>query len=168
MLQCTATDEVIAALAASPRGLIAIDGFQASGKSTLARSIGAALALEVISVDDFLLRNQGSFYAHLDLAKLSSAVINKPNCVVEGVCCLQVLEALRLQPTVLVYVKRMAMWGWADEDELEQHASSGLPTEAPTDPLAVALRNLWDEVARYHTRFRPHEHANIIYERSAA
>ncbi len=168
MHHCSSTDEVIAALDASPRGLIAIDGFQASGKSTLARSVGAALGLEVICLDDFLVRNQGSFYEHLDLAKLSNAIMNQPNCVLEGVCCLKVVEALSLRQTVLVYVKRMVMWGWADEDELGRHESSSSSAEATTDPLAVALRNLWDEVAQYHAHFRPHEIANIVYKRSAA
>ena len=79
------------------------------------------------------------------------------------------IRALGRKADCLVYVKRMAIWGWADEDELESYAADGLgKLPAPVDPLAKSLCDLWDEVACYHTQFQPHLVANILYERSEA
>ncbi len=47
---------------------------------------------------------------------------------------------------VLVYVQRMAVWGWADADELEG------PDGSP----------LVREVRAYHKQYRPHERADIV------
>ncbi len=163
--RCSSQSEVVSALGREHTGVIAVDGFQGSGKTTLALELAKSIARRVVSADEFLHRNRGSFFEHLDLAKLSAAVGEGKDCILEGVCCLQMLQALKLSSATLVYVKRMAVWGWADEDELIQFDANGLPKEVPTDPLALALRGLWGEVAQYHVSFRPHEVACIVYER---
>ncbi|WP_367155643.1 hypothetical protein [Methylomonas sp. HYX-M1] len=149
--------------------LVAVDGFQASGKTTIARALGVGLGRRVISADDYLHRHQGSFFVNLDIERLAADVQALDSCVLEGVCCLQVLEAIGETSDCLVYVKRMAKWGWAEEDELEKYAVQGVAhLSKPTEPLAISLRTLWDEVARYHIQFQPHVVATITYERSEA
>jgi hypothetical protein len=167
VLRCATPAEVLDALASVPNGLIAVDGFQGSGKTTLAGELGKLIGREVLSADDFLHRDQGSFYAHLDLAKLSDTLDERHPCIFEGICCLQVLRGINRRPASLVYVKRMAVWGWADEDELTRCNCEGLLMEVATVTTGLPS-NLWDEVAAYHARFRPHECADIVYERSAA
>ena len=166
---CTSPEKVASALSMRAAGLVAIDGFQGSGKSTLAQAIGPALNLKVFKADDYLARNQGSFFDHLDLDRLVADVTAAGPCIVEGICCLKVLHALGRSADSLIYVKRMAKWGWADEGELESYTTNGLtPLQEPVEPLAKSPQNLWDEVRRYHTQFQPHVLANIVYERNAA
>lgn len=168
MQACITLQQVVKALSVLDSGLVAIDGFQGSGKSTLAKAIGQALKLKVFNADDYLARNQGSFFNHLDLDRLATDVTAAGPCIVEGLCCLQILHAIGRSADSLVYVKRMAIWGWADEDELESYAANGLaPLPEPVEPLAKSLQSLWDEAARYHTHFQPHLVANVVFERSA-
>jgi hypothetical protein len=82
--------------------------------------------------------------------------------IVSGVCILRVLEAVQLRPDVLVYVKRMRKWGWADEDEVNgdelERTAEALGVKAEAWPLQV-------EVREYHRRYCPHERAAIVLER---
>lgn len=156
-------------------GVIAIDGFQASGKTTLARALAEQLNLPLISADDYLLKNQGAFFEYLQLEKVSAALRIHERCIFEGVCCLKILQAVDADANLLVYVKRMAIWGWADESELESFASvsSATTDSSPLiaemhDPVQINIHNLWKEVAMYHGQYRPHEVANFVYERGAA
>ncbi len=171
---CFTPEDVASAISGDSHRLIAIDGFQGSGKTTLARTLGKLLNMPVVSADDYLNRNQGAFFGHLRIEELASALMNRGPCIFEGVCTLQILEAVGDQPNVLIYVKRMAIWGWADEDELGNVLATpnGSPPRAleaaeQLDPLQIALQGLWGEVAQYHRRYRPHEFAHVLYERSA-
>jgi hypothetical protein len=169
LIRCTTPEEVVTAALLQGAPLVAVDGFQASGKTTVASVLGVGLGRRVISFDDYLHRNQGSFFPSLDVERLAADVKAVESCILEGVCCRQVLQAIGETSACLVYVKRMAKWGWADEDELEAYTVHGLAhISRPTDPLAIPLRTLWEEVARYHTRFQPHLVATISYERGAA
>lgn len=161
-------DDIISLLPKDAPRLIAIDGFQAAGKTTLAKQLANHLCLTVVSADDYLNRNQGSFFRHLDLKKLSAVLCQQERCIFDGVCCLQVLQAIGVRANVLVYVKRMAIWGWADQEELETFVEGSSPfgSQEP-DPLQITLHNLWSEVAKYHHQYRPHLVANIIHERAA-
>ncbi|MEI8573729.1 hypothetical protein J0667_17445 [Methylomonas sp. WH-1] len=170
------TDEVASAI--SPKGLqvIAIDGFQASGKTTLARSLAAHWNLNIISADDFLHRNQGGFFANLKLKELSDH-LRKANTpyIFEGLCALQILDAVKVQPDLMIYVKRMTDHGWADGMALDTYMPSSddcvLPTQnfvEPLDLMKVILRTLWEEVAHYHKSYQPHKNASIFFERYAA
>ena len=70
----SAEEVVVSAISPKSMQVIAIDGFQASGKTTLARSLATHWNLQVISADDYLNRNQGGFFAHLKLEELSDAL----------------------------------------------------------------------------------------------
>ena len=155
--------------------VIAIDGFQASGKTTLASTLAEKLNMPLISADDYLLKNQGAFFEYLQLEKVSAALRRHERCIFEGVCCLKILQAVDTDANLLIYVKRMAIWGWADESELESFGSvSNSTTESSPlitemqDPLQINIHNLWKEVVLYHSQYRPHEVANLVYERGAA
>ena len=70
--------------------------------------------------------------------------------------------SLQLKPDVLIYVKRMAKWGWADEDEMNGNKLEELAALNSMNSSAPALRL---EVRQYHREFRPHEVADIVFER---
>ena len=167
--------EIASAVSTDSDRVIAVDGFQASGKTTLGRALAGHLGIRLVSADDYLNRNKGAFFDHLRLGELAGALTSPEPCIFEGVCALQILDAVGVIADKLVYVKRMAVWGWADSDELEPDLDlSGSPlhtlsvTKGPADPIQVALSKLWAEVAGYHKRYRPHEVADIVYERSDA
>lgn len=167
------TEEIVSAISPRSMQVIAIDGFQASGKTTLARSLATHWNLQVISADDYLNRNQGGFFAHLKLEELSDSLQKTTPCIFEGLCALQILEAVELSPDLMIYVKRMTIQGgWADAMEIDTSmlSSSGivLPTQnatEPLNPLQVSLRALWEEVAQYHKLYQPHKRADVFYER---
>ena len=170
MKLCSTPQQVVAAIA-QPARIIAVDGIQLSGKTRLARELGSELGLKVIKADDYLNKNQGSFFSQLNLTALAKDLGNSGPCIFEGICCLQVLGALGESADHLIYVKRMYASGWADEarlDAFEKHGPPLLDDSESPDPLAVHLRNLWIEVASYHLRYQPHKTASLTYARSAA
>ena len=142
MQRCATPEQVLSALSLHQYGIVAIDGFQGSGKSTLAQGMGSALNLKVFNADDYLDRNRGAFFDYLAMNRIAMDVGATGPCILEGLCCLKILHALGRKADCLVYVKRMAIWGWADEDELESYAADGLgKLPAPVDPLA---KSLWE------------------------
>jgi hypothetical protein len=132
--------------------VIVIDGWMASGKSCLANALAAQFAVAHCDLDAFLQSEREVFYSALRLDHLRSEIAKHQRIIVSGVCVLQVMEALHQVVDVLVYVQRMAVWGWADADEVEGAADTDLR------PLAC-------EVRAYHRRYRPHERADIVVER---
>jgi Ni2+-binding GTPase involved in maturation of urease and hydrogenase len=81
------TEEIVSAISPRSMQVIAIDGFQASGKTTLARSLATHWNLQVISADDYLNRNQGGFFAHLKLEELSDALQKTTPCHPRRIVC---------------------------------------------------------------------------------
>jgi broad-specificity NMP kinase len=143
--------------------VIAVDGFPGSGKSTLGAQVAAALDAQVVDFDDFLIRDQGEFISALKLTDLATAMDADQGLVVaSGVCMLLVLLRLQIKPDLLVYVKRMAIWGWADQDEVEGDEAEGatIITGSNLDHHPLDL-----EVHRYHRQFRPQDVADVVLER---
>lgn len=74
-----------------------------------------------------------------------------------GICLRQVLELIGCEADAHVYLKRMAMWGWADEDEL----TGGSLREIPGASGEVTRR----EMRAYHEQWRPHLRADYEFHR---
>lgn len=154
--------QVIRNWAPTPR-LIAIDGVPGSGKSTLRAHLVDFFSAHSVELDDFLVRDRGEFVGALRMGDLSAALSEQPGLViVSGACMLQVLERLQSAPDVLVYVKRMARWGWADEDEVESDQLEMLSNSFGLNDSDLSLNH---EVRLYHQKFRPQDKASIVFER---
>lgn len=167
---CVTPSEVLACIEPAHLTLIAIDGFPGSGKSALARKLSDRLGWQVVGADDYLNRNRGGFVEHLRLEELNSDLERRKPCVFEGLCALQTLESVNRKPDLLVYVKRMSAYGWAEGPDLEDFAAAPELQQVrvlPTTPIQLALRSLWVEVCSYHLKFEPQYQANIVYERGA-
>lgn len=95
---------------------IGIDGMHGVGKSTISGQLGTVLNLTYVEIDVFLERNKGGFVDFIDYDALKVA-IPKNDFIVEGVCLRQVTERLGLDVDLVVYVKRMHLGLWADEDD---------------------------------------------------
>ena len=76
--------------------IIGIDGDQGAGKTTLASELCENLEGEVVSVDDYLLKPNGSYLAQVDQQNLVArlnAVAKKP-LIIESVLLLEVLARI--------------------------------------------------------------------------
>jgi hypothetical protein len=177
--------ELLPSLNANPI-LIGIDGRDGAGKTTLAKALGQCTGAAVVSLDDFVAKNRGSYVPHLRTGDLREALSSAGRpAIVEGVCLLAVLEALSLEPDLLVYVKRIRDDGyWYDHDvcdpeEDEETLIERLSREeAAFAPLAARLSGkpepegddpglspLNEEIVRYHCRYRPSRRARIVFLR---
>ncbi|MBI4588728.1 MAG: hypothetical protein HY725_07800 [Candidatus Rokubacteria bacterium] len=167
-------------------GTIAIDGTDGAGKTTLAVALQAAVGGTVVSLDGFVPENRGGYVPYLRTAELKAALeTSSQPCIVEGICVLAALARVSHKPDVLIYVKRLASYGyWHDEvtcdptepvDELVSRLAeevallarfdaerSGEPLPEGEKPGLTPLR---EEVIRYHALYRPSRRADIIFLR---
>ncbi len=164
-------------------GVIGIDGIDGSGKTTLANEIGTALKLPVLSIDDFLNKQKGSYLEHLKYSDLSSAInSSSAPIIIEGVCLLHVAEDVGLNVTDLIYIKQVNDWNfWIDEetcdpkkpveelierlgedaDEISTSIEGLVPSTADTG--SKGLTPFRKQIIRYHARFRPARKADYIF-----
>jgi shikimate kinase len=167
------SSELARLLVARQVRLVAIDGAHGSGKSTLSKALALQLGASLIEIDQYLNRHQGAYVAHLDLKAIAEQVDAEVPSILEGICMRQVVAAAGLRPDVYVYIKRMARWGWADEDDLVVEAPIEAHLERLRQQAALFLSEnehpdlgLWDEVIRYHAIHRPQDVSDFVFLRN--
>lgn len=167
----TASPEALAGLLQSSypaalSGVIGIDGIDGVGKTPLARGLQKAIGGTVISLDDFIEKNQGGYVRFLKLSELGHALAGSERpVIVEGVCLLAVLEQMPVQLALLIYVKRIGDHGvWYDKTKYD-------PEEPVEEILAKyyhgGITQFREEIIRYHAEYRPSQRATIIHLRRA-
>lgn len=165
--------------------LIIIDGVDGSGKSTIAREISQRLGYSHIELDKYLEKNRKAYvkYIKYNLLKDKIEGFNNP-IIIEGVCVLAVLKKLKIEHDFLIYVKRMSKYGyWRDgnlydvKEDVNGHISNqikdycnfskalALIEKKELDSIDCSIPKLREEIIRYHFEFRPHEIADIIFNR---
>ena len=144
----------------NPHGLpVLIDGWMLAGKSHLANTVATATGGQMLDADDYLERHNEEFIEFLDVTELKSSISRAHRPVVASVCMRQIHKLIG-EPTALhIYIKRMASWGWADEDDVIEETSDW------SDELRGLVPPLVLEVREYHLRWKPHETADCIIER---
>ncbi|MEC9493047.1 hypothetical protein [Flexistipes sp.] len=172
--------------------VIGIDGKDGSGKSWLAAALAETQAADVISLDDYLERNQGGYTRYLDITAINQKLSRTGRPVIlEGVCLLAAAELIGIDIDIRIYVKRMSPYGtWRDEEEcdpalppeeliaernkeLEEFAKfeaildyeNGAEKEETADG-DFSLPKLEKELIRYHAQYRPASNADCVFERS--
>ena len=165
-------------------GIIAIDGTDGVGKTTLAVALQETFGGTLVSLDNFVLENQGGYVPYLKTAELKNVLgaTNRP-IIVEGVCVLSALERIYHERNVLIYVKRLVGYGyWHDEDVCDPtepieeliarraeevgsfaRLDAQLSGESLSEDEKPRLTPLREENIRYHERYRPSRHADIIF-----
>lgn len=153
------------ALADRPEPIVAIDGWDGAGKSTLAREVATRTGRKHIDLDDLLLRRQADAYVeHIDLKGLASAVASGGQLVLSGICLRQILEAAGITlPCVHVYVRELNYGLWGAQSESNGPDPEGQRFDARFPPSAVRV-----EIRNYHAAWRPHLRADFIYDRETS
>ena len=163
--------------------VVGVDGVQGVGKSTLARRLANECGLCLVSLDDFLNPDQNRYVDALRIGEAQSAcraVLDAgARLVVEGLCLLEVLDRIGIRADILIYLRRCSPTGrWEDEQDFTWQGTeedlvaritdralrgrtllAGRFGSTTTRPPALKI-----EVARYHLRRRPHEHADLSVE----
>jgi len=155
--------------------VVGIDGVNGSGKSTLAVNISKEITGRIINVDDYVEKNKGEYLSRVAYQTLQKAVnqfvsASEPIIIIEGVCLLNVLEKIKIQPDILVYIKRIGSYGFWIDDKL---CDSEIPLEDALQFISRAetvhgVGNLDREIAVYHRNYSPLEKADFIFERVEA
>lgn len=165
-----------------PETIIGIDGMDGSGKSCLAAQLASLIGASHINLDDFLNENQGGFVDHIrydDLRNVIRQAMPEGPVIIEGCCLRAVLDRVALAAGLHVYVKNFVNGYWQRGNLLEACcAVAAIAKEeeilrnfydlsgAPFNPDEYLLSALKREIIIYHFQYRPHEHADLVYERS--
>ena len=159
---------------------IAVDGVDGAGKTRLGRALHQALRGTLLSLDDFIHQNQGTYIPHLKVGELGTALTAAQRPVIlEGICMLAALDVLRVSPDLLIYVKRLDRFGeWEDEETcdateppeviIQREGARAKPFSEALGAPALAegesgLSPLREEVIRYHCTYQPARRAQIVY-----
>jgi len=167
-------------------GIIAIDGMDGSGKTTLSKKLQRKLKCRRINLDKYLKRNSGNYVEFINYSKLLKDIyINPSLLLIEGTCCLAVLSRISVTHDLLIYVKRYSKYGyWRDEDECDVQDDIDIfvnqekekflkfcKAEATLEnrefnPSAHQFPPFQEELFRYHHKYKPHQVADIIFRRT--
>lgn len=169
--------------------IIAVDGNDGVGKTTLALALQKAVGGTVVPLDEFVMENHGGYVPCLRTSEFQVALDQAVRpAIVEGVCVLAALERVSHQPDVLIYVKRVDGDGyWHDEetcdlsepvDELISRLAQEVAAidrfdaeqsgESPPEEDTPGLTPLREEIIRYHAHYRPSRRADIVFLRGNA
>ena len=152
--------------------LISVDGLGGTGKTTIARKIAEDCRGKLLSVDNYLIPNQGSYLPHIrydDLKRDIEAVRHSIDIpiVVEGLCVRGVLKRLGELPDVCIYVRRVDGSGnWTDEHYFSE--DNDLDEVFELFDRLETLPGIGDqdrETARYHIEEKPISTADFVYDR---
>jgi hypothetical protein len=168
-------------------GIIGVDGTDGVGKTTLANVLREVVGGSVVCLDEFVVNNRGRYIPHLRHRDLKTTLADRDRpVIIEGVCLLAALDAVSVEADVLIYIKRVASYGyWYDEEtcdpeeqeeelirrlseEAEAFAKLEVPPAGDLDPVettAGSLTPLREEIIRYHFKYRPSWRAQIVFLR---
>ena len=144
--------------------LVAIEGFTGSGKSYLADAIARDLNAAVIHTDEYVTGDDESlpYPDRLDCSRIATSVSSFARhaslVLIDGICLRETLRRTDLRADLFIYVKRIAENGlWHDGFHLEDYKTNNAITENQEEPHRSDFA--------YHVFERPHEHADVIFER---
>lgn len=139
-------------------GLIAIDGWTGVGKTTLAKSLAVELKGSAYDVDIALTHDLKVYASAIRFNEVAEALaVSSKSLFVSGICLRAILAKLGLTATAHVYLKRMASWGWADQDELAGQSALEIP--------GASGEVLREELRQYHCKWQPHLIADYEFHR---
>ncbi|HET6433404.1 hypothetical protein [Dyella sp.] len=134
MLAVTALDELLQAVpdkTTAQSVVVGIDGFDGTGKTTLAYALAERLGGIRVGLDSYVEKDREAerYVGLLRLDALQRDLNGLSRCfshiIVDGVCLLEAFERLGCTPDYLVYVKKISPQGlWHDGFHLEAYEAS--------------------------------------------
>lgn len=167
--------------------IIGIDGYDGSGKTSLAAFLASKIPGVMISVDDHIEKHKDSYVPALNAISLYRALQNHDGVVIlEGVCLLSVVEKLGISLSCHIYIKQITEAGiWRDEEECtclqepellikklenqnrEFNLFKSNNQEIKAEQPNADLSGLRKEIIRYHSQFNPVEVADYVVNRNS-
>jgi hypothetical protein len=148
----------------SERVLLGIDGFDGTGKTTLAFTLAEKLGGIRVGLDSYVEKDREAdrYVGLLRLQDLARDLSGLLQCfryvVVDGVCLSEAFAAIGVQPDLVIYVKKISPQGlWHDGFHLEDYSAG-----------ARAGGWLANSVYSYHQQYQPHVRASVCYSWAGA
>jgi hypothetical protein len=140
-------------------GVIGIDGWTSVGKTTLGIRLAEITGGSVYDLDCALEKDQGNYLESIQLNVIKDVLAKSKGILfLSGICLREILKRVDHPAIAHVYVKRMATWGWADEDEV---AGTGLAEIEASSGARVRC-----EMRSYHKKWVPHIKADFFFHRT--
>ncbi len=163
--------------------IIGIDGLDGIGKTPLAKLLGAKLDAKIVSLDSYLEKNQNKYTNALNERLINDINNSTGITIIEGVCLLAAAKRFGFELDCLVYLKRMHLGIWVDEDICEfsetsdeiiskeedkififKEWNSNTKNLSPPNREDVKLSGLRCELIHYHDKYQPHNNAHLVLE----
>ena len=140
------------------RAIIGIDGWTSAGKTSLAKRLAEITSGSKYDLDAALIADQCRYVDAIKLDEVRNAISSSNGILfLSGICLREILHRVGCPATAYIYVKRMAIWGWADEDEVN---GTGLPEIRRSGGEGVR-----GEMRAYHKLWEPHLNADFEFHR---
>ncbi len=152
--------------------LVAIDGVQYVGKSSLAEFLAKELGCKALHCDQYITDGTKFYPEILDINRLGidlNAELIKGHVILDSVLCLYVLRALKVRPSVWIYIRHTWPAGNLTHLELfDQNVSEQELLEQVHETCReIGLNNngplLQKELIIYHKRENPHLRSDILF-----
>jgi len=166
--------------------LIALDGADGSGKTTIANLLSSRFNLKHIELDDdrYLITNQGGYVDYIryellkeDLDKLKS---KGQISIIEGICVLEILNRIKILPSLHIYIKKLKFGLWLDGECFDYTSSIEEQMQKDREQFKrfhefesqmnneqkefnYETKGIFLDKLEYHFKFNPDQIADIVY-----
>jgi hypothetical protein len=154
------------------RVCIGIDGMLGAGKTCLVGKLYPLLGAKVISLDDYVDKQRGTYVPHIRCQEVRTTVEAAISPIlIEGTCLRAVSERCGITIHIHVYVRRLSA------NSLIWHEDDICLGETPVDELKQKERELRaltgcedvvdeqrEELIDYHALWKPVQHADVIFD----
>jgi hypothetical protein len=148
-----------------PDPLVAIDGVDGAGKTTLAGKLSATLGWPTVDLDDHIGPKGRSYVDQVLFDDLAKAIRPRP-VIFAGIHMLEVLDKVGAHPDFLIYVVRMSGGGQPSHLELIYRDIAPEMSEGQDIPMrlyGVTVTPLRRRLFPYMDQWRPVTKADIVF-----
>ncbi len=161
--------------------VIAIDGNDGVGKSTLADALSKKFGYKHINLDNFLSKKKGGYLKYLNFKNIEAEVRKRSNkkIVIEGVLMKKVLEEINVDPDMFIYISdNVWIYQWSEEYDGEyskmtfeeiikdvEDKTNRISRIVDSNPKIYKLNGLQFELYEYAFKCKPWESADLVYVR---
>jgi cytidylate kinase len=180
--------ESLASIIPNSAKIITLDGLDGAGKSSLANAVGTMLAVPIINLDDYLIRDQGFYFEALKIDEIKLLISQNKKIIIEGCLLDRVISTIGVSSNFRIYVVRTVRMRSQPEYEFVEDRDILFETEDADQLIAskeeatrrlqqltpelgwseelYTLPELQKELIHYHRVSRPHLSADIIVKLS--